>query len=145
MPRRQRAIGRGGMANLSQNCHETRLFLGEFRRRCVALKRGTQAALTEPLHMKCSRCPSTRLFHSHRRNVLEVALSFVGLRPVRCVSCGDRSLRFLSPGLGLRAESIEHDPDSLTKLGDQPSAGKGQARVGEKLDLRERVSRSVGD
>lgn len=45
--------------------------------------------------MKCPNCGDDKYRLSHRRNRLEKALSLLGVRPVRCLSCDERRFVFL--------------------------------------------------
>lgn len=45
-------------------------------------------------HMECPTCGSQELRLSHRRNILERALSLISFRPFRCLDCNERFLKF---------------------------------------------------
>jgi len=45
--------------------------------------------------MSCPKCENPKYRLSHRRNILERALSLLGMRPVRCVRCNQRRFVFV--------------------------------------------------
>jgi hypothetical protein len=44
----------------------------------------------------CSKCDGVDLRRSHRRNRVEMILSWIGILPWRCRDCGERFLRFMA-------------------------------------------------
>jgi len=45
--------------------------------------------------MFCPKCKKAKYRLSHRRNLLEKLISFLGFRPVRCLGCNQRRLVLL--------------------------------------------------
>ena len=59
---------------------------------------GAAASGGEKRKAKCPYCGHENYTLSHRRNLLERAVSTVGIRPVRCLRCNERRFAFVGFG-----------------------------------------------
>jgi hypothetical protein len=53
-------------------------------------------AQTMFFYSQCPRCTNCEITRSRRRNVLETILSWVALRPYRCLACNHRFFSFIA-------------------------------------------------